>query len=143
MLQFFNKSTATRCFKYLTEVDQRVVVVAVCVTMVVAMLVGTWGPVVYALFFWGTTGQTPGKAVMGIRVVRFDGKPMTLWTSVRRIAGYGLSLAAVGIGFLVILADDRRRGWHDKIAGTCVIYSWKARQNSGLVGRARELFRSA
>jgi uncharacterized RDD family membrane protein YckC len=92
--------------------------------LVVAMLVGTWGPVVYALFFWSTTGQTPGKAVMGIRVVRFDGKPMTLWTSVRRIAGYVLSLAAVGIGFLVILADDRRRGWHDKTAGTCVIYSW-------------------
>jgi len=111
--------------------------------VVVAMLVGTWGPVLYALFFWSTTGQTPGKAMMGIRVVRLDGKPMGLWTTVRRVAGYGLSLAAFGIGFLVILADDRRQGWHDKIAGTCVIYSWKARQNTGLVGRARGLFRSA
>lgn len=97
--------------------------------LVVAMLVGTWGPAVYALFFWSTTGQTPGKAVMGVRVVRLDGKPMTVWTAARRIAGYFLSLAAVGVGFLVILVDDRRRGWHDRIAGTCVIYSWKARQN--------------
>ena len=97
--------------------------------LVVAMLVGTWGPAVYALLFWSATGQTPGKAVMGVRVVRLDGKPMGFWTAVRRIAGYVLSLAAVGIGFLVILVDDRRRGWHDRIAGTCVIYSWKARQN--------------
>jgi len=111
--------------------------------LVVAMLVGTWGPAVYALLFWSTTGQTPGKAVMGVRVVRLDGKPMTVWTAVRRIAGYFLSLAAVGVGFLAILVDDRRRGWHDRIAGTCVIYSWKARQNAGLVGRARGLSRSA
>jgi uncharacterized RDD family membrane protein YckC len=108
-----------------------------------AVLVGTWGPVVYAVFFWSTTGQTPGKAVMGVRVVRLDGKPMGFWTAVRRVVGYGLSLATVGIGFLVILADDRRQGWHDKIAGTCVIYSWKARQSTGLVDRARGLFRSA
>jgi uncharacterized RDD family membrane protein YckC len=105
--------------------------------LVVAALVGTWGPVVYALFFWSTTGQTPGKAVMGVRVVRLDGKPMSVWTAVRRIAGYFLSLAAVGIGFLVILVDDRRRGWHDRIAGTCVIYSWKARQSTDRGGRSR------
>ena len=53
-----------------------------------------------------------------------------------RLLTYGLSLAAVGIGFLFILSDDRRQGWHDKIAGTCVIYSWKARQSPGLARSA-------
>jgi uncharacterized RDD family membrane protein YckC len=95
--------------------------------LVIAVLVGTWAPAIYALFFWSTTGQTPGKAMMGVRVVRLDGKPIGLWTAVRRIVGYGLSLAAFGVGFLFILSDDRRQGWHDKIAGTCVVYSWKAR----------------
>jgi len=78
----------------------------------------------YALFFWATTGQTPGKAAMGVRVVRLDGRPMDFISAVRRVAGYALSLWTFGLGFLFILSDDRRQGWHDKIAGTCVVYSW-------------------
>ena len=105
--------------------------------LVVGVLAGTWGPVLYALLFWSTTGQTPGKAVMGVRIVRLDGKPLNLVTAVRRILGYGLSMVTFGVGFLVVLSDDRRQGWHDKIAGTCVIYSWKARQGTSLLGRAR------
>jgi uncharacterized RDD family membrane protein YckC len=31
------------------------------------------------------------------------------------------------LGFFWILIDDRRQGWHDKIAGTCVVYTWHAR----------------
>jgi uncharacterized RDD family membrane protein YckC len=80
--------------------------------------------VAYGLFFWATTGQTPGKAAFGVRVVRLDGRPMNLVAAARRAAGYALSLWSFGLGFLVILADDRRQGWHDKIAGTCVVYSW-------------------
>jgi uncharacterized RDD family membrane protein YckC len=120
------------------DLDSDATIVAILChgVLAVAVLIGAWGPAVYALFFWSTTGQTPGKAVMGVRVVRLDGKPMGFWTAVRRVAGYGLSLAAVGIGFLFILSDDRRQGWHDKIAGTCVIYSWKARQSPGLARSA-------
>jgi len=46
--------------------------------------VGVSFPWIYTLFFWTTTGQTPGKAVIGVRVVRLDGEPMTLWTSIVR-----------------------------------------------------------
>jgi uncharacterized RDD family membrane protein YckC len=87
-------------------------------------LAGTGFTVAYALFFWSTTGQSPGKAAMGVRIVRLDGRPMNLATAARRLAGYVLSLWTLGFGFHVILADDRRQGWHDKIAGTCVVYSW-------------------
>lgn len=84
-------------------------------------------PVVYTLFFWITAGQTPGKSMMGVRIVRLEGGPVTLWTSVRRMFGYLVSLATLGAGFLPILADDRRQGLPDKIARTCVVHSWSER----------------
>ena len=90
------------------------------------IIVGAMFPSVYALFFWSTTGQTPGKAVMGLRIVRLDGRPMTLWTAIVRLVGYSISLATAGLGFLLALSDNRRQALHDKIAHTCVIYSWDA-----------------
>lgn len=93
-------------------------------------------PSIYALFFWTVTGQTPGKAVMGVRIVRLDGRPMTLWTSIVRALGYSISLSSVGLGFLLALSDDRRQALHDKFAGTCVIYSWDAHGDPDL----RKLF---
>jgi uncharacterized RDD family membrane protein YckC len=95
--------------------------------------------VAYGLFFWSTTGQTPGKAVMGVRVVRLNGRPMNLATAARRLAGYALSLWPLGFGFHVILADDRRQGWHDKIAGTCVVYSWDAPKFAARVSAGERL----
>jgi uncharacterized RDD family membrane protein YckC len=120
-------------------VDTRYVVRAwLCrILFLAAPLAGTAFIVAYNLIFWATTGQTPGKAVMGVRIVRLNGCPMNLLTAVRRQVGYLLSLASGGLGYLVILADDRRQGWHDKLAGTCVIYAWEARQNERLLERLR------
>jgi uncharacterized RDD family membrane protein YckC len=43
-----------------------------------------------------------------------------------RYLGYSLSAISLFLGFFWILIDDRRQGWHDKIAGTLVIYTWEA-----------------
>lgn len=43
-------------------------------------------PPLYALFFWSTAGQTPGKRALGLRIVRLDGRPMTVTTSALRLA---------------------------------------------------------
>lgn len=96
--------------------------------LVLAPIVSTAFVIMYRVFFWATTGQTPGMAFMGVRVVRCNGRAMSFVTAARRMAGYLLSTFALGAGFVVILADDRRQGWHDKIAGTCVIYTWDARE---------------
>jgi uncharacterized RDD family membrane protein YckC len=79
------------------------------------------------LFFWTLTGQTPGMTLMGLRVVTTDGHYVSLGRSVRRLIGYFVSALVLWLGFLWILVDDRRQGWHDKIAGTCVVYNWSAR----------------
>jgi uncharacterized RDD family membrane protein YckC len=81
----------------------------------------------YLLFFWAHTGQTPGKAQMGVRVVRLDGEMMTWLVAFRRLIGYSFSILPFLLGFGWILVDDQRRGIHDRFAGTCVIYSWDAR----------------
>lgn len=90
---------------------------------------------VYILFFWLLAGQTPGKAILGVRVQRLDGGRMTLLTGLIRLAGYFLCFLSMGIGFLWIILDDRRQGWHDKLAGTCVVYKWEARQNERFLER--------
>jgi len=80
----------------------------------------------YFVFFWYTVGQTPGKAFMGIRIVTTEGEKLSLWKVFLRYLGYILSGMFLGFGFLWILVDDKRMGWHDKIAKTCVIYTWDA-----------------
>lgn len=80
-------------------------------------------PVFYNIAFWLLAGQTPGKRLMGIRVVRTDGTRVRLGNAVRRQIGYWIS-TILYLGYLWILADNRRQGWHDKLAGTMVVYSW-------------------
>jgi uncharacterized RDD family membrane protein YckC len=89
----------------------------------------------YYVVFWSFSGQTLGKAVLGVRVVRIDGKRLGLGTAAVRYVGYVVSLTLLGIGFFWILVDDRRQGWHDKMARTCVIYTWDARTDEYFLWR--------
>ncbi|MCI0520726.1 MAG: RDD family protein [Chloroflexi bacterium] len=84
-------------------------------------------PFVYNVFFWVFTGQTPGKSLLGLRIVTLQGKKLSIWRAVLRYLGYYLSILPLFIGFLWVLADDNRQSWHDKIAGTIVVYAWAAR----------------
>lgn len=79
---------------------------------------------------------------MGLRIVRMDGEAMNFRTSFRRWLGYCMSFLALGAGFFLILIDNKRQGWDDKFANTCVVYTWKARQNEKLITRlTQKLFR--
>jgi len=89
----------------------------------------------YFSIFWYLTGQTLGNAFMGIRVVRTNGRRIGFLRSLVRLIGYILAFIPLGLGFLWVLGDDRRQGWHDKLSGTYVIYAWDARPNEGLVSQ--------
>ncbi len=85
------------------------------------LLIGLIG-LLYFPFFWARGGQTPGMRVAGIRVVRDrDGGDIGWGTAFMRLIGYWVSSAVLSLGFIWILIDSRRRGWHDLLAGTCVI----------------------
>jgi uncharacterized RDD family membrane protein YckC len=96
-------------------------------------------PIYYTLC-WALVGQTVGQRVIGLRVCKLDGGDLGLRRSFLRYIGYVLCVVTLGIGFLWVLIDDRRLGWHDKLARTCVIYDWKAEQNEGFIARVRGKF---
>lgn len=75
----------------------------------------------YFTYFFGTTGQTPGKQVMKIKVITVDGSPLTYNTGFMRWIGYYASFITIGIGFLWILKDENNQGFEDKIAKTYVV----------------------
>ena len=77
----------------------------------------------YDISFLMLSGQTPGKRFLGVRVMRADGQRLKLGNAIRREIGYFIS-TILFLGFIWILFDNKRQGFHDKIAGTIVTYSW-------------------
>ena len=72
----------------------------------------------------GTGGQTAGMRILGVYIMRIDGKPFTMKQALlRHLVGYPLSTAAFFLGFLWMLWDPRQQGWHDKLARTIVVMS--------------------
>ncbi|MCX7791718.1 MAG: RDD family protein [Chloroflexaceae bacterium] len=79
----------------------------------------------YFTVFLRLGGATIGKYLLGLRVLRADGTPLRTGRAALRALAYALSSLPVYLGFLNILVDDRRRGWHDLLAGTVVVYHWR------------------
>lgn len=65
---------------------------------------------------------TVGKWAVGIEVVDADGEPLTYAQSARRNASKFVSFLAFGVGCLAVTWTPRGQGWHDRIAGTYVVY---------------------
>jgi uncharacterized RDD family membrane protein YckC len=78
---------------------------------------------VYYVGFWTTTGQTLGKVLGGIKVIRTNGSPVSFGQALLRYLGYIVSAVVLSVGFLWIAFDGKRQGWHDKIARTYVVDS--------------------
>lgn len=78
--------------------------------------------IIYDVGFWVLAGQTPGKKIMGLLVVKANGERLKLGSAILRWLGYWLS-GILFLGFLWVLVDGRRQGFHDKLARTIVVYS--------------------
>jgi uncharacterized RDD family membrane protein YckC len=77
--------------------------------------------IAYFICFWRWRGQTLGKMIMRLRIVRFDGAGIGWGGAVMRFLGYIISILLFLAGFLWVIWDSRRQGFHDKIADTFVI----------------------
>ncbi len=77
--------------------------------------------VAYSVVFWAWRGQTLGKMVMNIKVLRGDGSNITIGYALLRYLGYIVCVLMLGAGFLWIAFDSRKQGIHDKIADTVVV----------------------
>lgn len=72
-------------------------------------------------FLTRQNGQTPGKMLVGIRVIKTDGTAISDAEAVLRYVGYLLNSAIAMIGWIWAAFDGNNQGWHDKIANTYVI----------------------
>ena len=68
-----------------------------------------------------TRGRSLGKALLGLRIVRLDGRPLTWWNAFCRAGGYSASAATALLGFLEMIWDLNRQTLHDRIAATVVL----------------------
>lgn len=81
----------------------------------------------FAFFEWWWDGQTPGKRLMRLRVIREDGRPITLWEAIARnllrifdaIPGFVVPVYSIGLIVVFLNSRDQRVG--DMFAGTVVI----------------------
>jgi uncharacterized RDD family membrane protein YckC len=97
-----------------------------------AALVSSWPALVsylgllalfYAGYFTGTTGQTPGKLVAGLRVVDAAGRPPGYLRAVSRAFVGLLGTGLVGMGLLPMAFDPAARALHDRLFRTRVVHS--------------------
>jgi uncharacterized RDD family membrane protein YckC len=123
------------------------------ILLVVGMIIGAiakefmdelpfWITLVYSLLyfvgFWSWRGQTPGKMLIGARIVRRDGSPVGLGWSLLRYLLYFMPffgpIVLLGslvsgwfdillplITLVVMVLTREKRGIHDLVAGTVVI----------------------
>jgi uncharacterized RDD family membrane protein YckC len=68
-------------------------------------------------------GQSVGKMMTGLRVVKSDGSSARLKNlCLRHLIGYPLTVLTLGLGFFLSVFSSKGRALHDLIAGTVVIY---------------------
>jgi uncharacterized RDD family membrane protein YckC len=87
----------------------------------ISNLLSSLAIVAYSVVFWTWRGQTPGKMVMNIKILRGDGSNITIGYALLRYLGYIACFLMLGTGFLWIAFDSRKQGIHDKIADTVVV----------------------
>lgn len=81
----------------------------------------------FILFEWLWDGQTPGKRLLKLRVIREDGRPITLWEAIARNllrvfdAAPGFFLPVYSVGLIVIFMSNRDQRVGDLFSGTVVI----------------------
>lgn len=76
----------------------------------------------YWIFFTGYCGQTPGKMLLRIQVVRADGEHIGYGKAFyREVIGKFISGIIFCIGYLMAAFDDQKQALHDRMAKTYVI----------------------
>ena len=88
-----------------------------------------WSCLIALAYFsgmWAWRGTTVGGIVLGLKVVRLDGQPVTYTVALVRALAAAFSMAVLFLGFFWIAWNSEKQGWHDKISGTVVVRTPKS-----------------
>lgn len=79
-------------------------------------------PAVAVVLFWIARQDTPGKIAVSAKIVDAKtGNAPSIGQFILRYFSYFLAGLPLGIGIIWVAFDDRKQGWHDKLAGTVVV----------------------
>jgi uncharacterized RDD family membrane protein YckC len=88
----------------------------------IAILLGLTNLVIFPMF----SGQSIGKMLTGLRIVKTDGRAAGFGTILfRHTFGYLVTALTGFLGFLISVLNPKGRALHDYLAGTVVIYGKK------------------
>jgi uncharacterized RDD family membrane protein YckC len=83
-------------------------------------------PAIYFAIATARWGTTLGKRLFGLRVVRLDGRPLTLLEGIERFGAYFGILGTLGLGLFDLWRDPNRRLGHDRAVDTVVVRAARA-----------------
>jgi uncharacterized RDD family membrane protein YckC len=124
-------ATARMLGRFAPPVDLRTMLLAVA-PLIVAL---------YQVAFWVARGQTPGKWLLGIRIVPIEGGRLTIGRALLRFFGYLISALPCYLGFVWMLGPQRR-AWHDRLARTEVTYVRRPRPENTRATELRQRIRT-
>ena len=78
-------------------------------------------PAIYFAVATSRWGATAGKRLFGLRVVRLDGRALSLFEGIERFGAYFGIFGTLGLGLCELWRDPNRRLGHDRAADTVVI----------------------
>lgn len=85
---------------------------------IITFIIGT---AYYVLMEGAEQQATIGKSLMGLKVVRENGKRMTYGIALKRHLFKIISILPLGLGILAIIFDKRNQAWHDAFTDCYVI----------------------
>jgi hypothetical protein len=95
--------------------------------ILIGLLIPLVGPffipiaILYFVAMWTWKGTTVGSIVLGLKVIRTDGRPVNFGIALVRSLSSLFSAFVLFLGFLWAAWDREKQTWHDKIAGTIVV----------------------
>lgn len=85
----------------------------------IGLLLGLTNLVIFPLF----SGQSIGKFLTGLRIVKKDGNTVSISRIlVRQLIGYPLTILTLCVGFIISGFNRKGLALHDFLAGTMVVY---------------------
>lgn len=89
---------------------------------VLAELLGLATGLAYEVTMIGRYGATLGKMACGIKVVMADGGKVSYMRALGRHFAKLLNTLTIYIGYIIAAFDDQKRGLHDRICNTRVVF---------------------
>jgi uncharacterized RDD family membrane protein YckC len=97
--------------------------IVVAITVVLAVFSWAIWPIYSVLCLVNWDGATVGKKLFGIKVVGKEAQLGYGTALLREVIGKFLSSMVLGLGYLWIIWDKEKQGWHDKVASTHVVHT--------------------